>query len=444
MTDPASTGLPKRWVWLLVCLAVGLHASYLIGLAGNRLALWPFDSHQFIEGRGADFYVLPEAGWDFLHGENMYVHDNATRREPYPLTFRYVPFFGYTLGVVLALIPPPANYFFWIAVNELLLIANLLLTWRRAPTSWARVGAVWIWLAPFPIFLEQWLGQFSILMGSLLFWTALSLVERPRSWAADVAWTGSSLLKNYSILMVPLWIRLRRWRGIALCIGMLIVTSVPYFLIYPEGWALFREHGTSGRLAVGSYGYDRAGEDGLPMLYWGCQGLQTALQALVNAAGLGWTEIAGIPIGLLFIAAVSGLLIALPLVLTLRRDTDTIALFCLWSMSFFILYRDFWEHHYVLLLPVLALAMLYLKIPWQGLVVAGALIAFPTPWRVIGFPRGHALLEAWGLVETTRICYFLIKPAGGILLYGLLLDAASKSVPILAQERPANKIGGDA
>lgn len=429
---------PRRFL-ILISLAGIIHCFYLGGLLFGYLNQWAYDSRQFSNlethywALGPDFFALYEAGWDFLHGRNMYLRDDVDispvealarelRHAPYYTEYRYLPFYGCTLGVVLSLFPPFVAYWLWIIVNEILLGINIHMTRRlcRRPETFAL--CIVFWISPFPLFVEYFMGQYSLLMGTLVFWTAVFLIHG-RKVGASVCWILSVLLKSYTLLLAPLFYRLKRRADILICAVLIGVTSVPYFLTFPAGFEKF-------------YGYNLKGPvgEGTSQLYMGSQGVQTALQALANLLRLQTVQFslfsAQVSVARLLIILFSLSILVFLVVITFRQEYDPLSLYCLWVMTLFLLYRDLWEHHYVMLIPVLVLMTSTERLPMWMVATVFALIGTPTLYRLFSSESVVQLLYQVNAYDLVHTLYFLIKPVGvGILFVGIVKHA--RTMPFL-------------
>jgi len=226
--------------WKAAALALlVLHAS-LFPWPPARHSVWnrtAWDSDLYTPALGADFYGIYEAGWRALHGIDPYSvnTDRTPRAAPYMASFRYIPLTVWVLGAPLALFQPGAALWLWLAINEVLLLFNLGLTAARVPAgAGAGTGAGGeagiaggtatgsratrralgaVWLAFWPIHIEWHMGQFSFLMGCMLFWSGLALWEGRMH--RSIAWWGlSTWLKNWSAILWPWWVL---WRGNEKC-----------------------------------------------------------------------------------------------------------------------------------------------------------------------------------------------------------------------------------
>src|SRR5712692_1816418 len=95
---------------------------------------------------------------------------------------------------------------------------------RADPNLAARLAAMWLVFTPY--YLEQFMGQFSLIQAALIFGMLL-LVSRETGYGAgatgpisrfsghfDAIWIASLIWKINTIVFVPVYVRLRRWRGL--------------------------------------------------------------------------------------------------------------------------------------------------------------------------------------------------------------------------------------
>jgi hypothetical protein len=231
---PGSDG---RKVGGICAAAAGLHLLGWIALRAHWLAPLFNDSvHRF--GPGADFFALYQAGYSALHGQSIYRFIPGHTIIPYAYPFRYLPIAAYTAGALLTLVPPAAAYALWLGLCELCLLYNVSITHRRCGggTRGALLAALWLLFAPY--FLELWVGQFTFLLGCMLFWSVLAW-EDGRRRAAQGWWMAAVLWKPAPLLWLPMWVRdRRRWRGVAFLVTALAAQFL-YFRFFPADWSAF-------------------------------------------------------------------------------------------------------------------------------------------------------------------------------------------------------------
>jgi hypothetical protein len=387
----------KRTSWLLLACAALLHLGFLVGWRWQYPVVpYFFDATVLSGGRGLDFYSIYQAGYNARHGWDIYEADPArvTVVVPYFTPYRYLPGVAYTVGAALSLLAPLTAYKAWVVILELTLLGCCALTWRRTrsdPDLAARLVAMWLAFTPF--YLELFMGQFSLIQAALLLGLLLAIAGPPRqpqglamrgrpAQSADALWIASVLWKINTVVFAPLWLRLGRWRAVAVMIGLVVLTTLPYFLVFPaHAHDLLTNNFGRGVASheLGNLGFRQLVFETLAA-GGASPGLQRALQL-----------------------AVIGLVGGLSLALTwLRPQAPVTALVSLWLAAYFLASPQVWEHHYLMLLPAIIVA--YRAHP--GWVLAGAwlLLALPTPFGFIGLQpviagnhdlRAFALEPAW-------------------------------------------------
>jgi hypothetical protein len=396
----------------LLGAAIVIHLAMLVSWRTGTLNPLFFDATVTRGRRGWDFYALYQAGHNVLTGHSAYESDGSQIEVVIPggtyTPFRYLPVSAYTLGVLLNLVSPLWAYRLWVAFTELLLLSCVALTWRvaRDADQGARLAAMW--LAYSPYYLELYMGQFSFAQGALMFgMLALALGGR-LSRGFDLSWVASVLWKQNTALLVPVMVRLKRWRALGMLCLLLVATAAPYFLLYPGSLNAFLRNFTSEPpwFQLGNLGFRQLVFD----VMW----------------SLGDTFGANLPEAL-YVGAqwiVVGLFLALPAALILLdRRPDVLKHLALWVTAYFIIYHQVWEHHYVMLLPVLVALSLKRTSPWLWAIYA--LLALPTPFYLID-PRGQvAVLDAmrWTPIRPLwqDVLYHAAKAVPALLLYGWLV-----------------------
>lgn len=361
---PAQTARRPFWTslpGLLLAGGLAIHLVYLGSLHQGWLNLLFNDSSH--TEQAYDFQVYYLAGKAVLAGADPYGVEGA-------FGFRYLPAFAHLVARAFALLPPLPAYLLYLVVSELVLAADLWLTWRWAPAGLVRSLALCMWLVPTPLYLELYMGQVSLWAASLLFALFYALA-RGQARPAALAWTGAVLIKPNALLLLPAFFHQRRYPALVLCGAVVVGTSLPHFLAFPGSWSVFAGANLGSQQVEGALTH--AGNLGL----WG--GL---VSAVAKVAGLSLAHLSrlddlpGWGQGLVLLG--SGGVLAASLFATWRtRDADPLLPHTLWLSAFFLVYKDVWEHHYVFLLPVLV--VLYLRQPSPWLLLAFALIALPTP-----------------------------------------------------------------
>jgi hypothetical protein len=224
------------------------------------------------------------------------------------------------------------------------------------------------------------------------------------------------LWKQNTALFLPLMVRLCRWRVLLLLGLLLVATSAPYFALVPGSLPAFLGNLRSAPpwFQLGNLGFRQLVFD--------------AQWSLGDVLGVEW------PARAYEIAqwSVVGLVIGAGLALLLLDPRpDVVAHVSLWMTAYFLVYHHVWEHHYVMLLPVLvALAMRgsarAARGPGAGplLWVLYALLALPTPYLCIDPQHQVAVLDAmrWTPIRPLwqDLWYHSAKALPALVLYGWL------------------------
>jgi len=380
---------------MLACAGL-LHLGLLVGWRWQfPLVPYFFDATVLSGGRGLDFYSIYQAGYNARHGWDIYENDPAQVTVlVYATPYRYLPVVAYTLGAGLSLLPPLTAYKLWVVILEATLLGCAALTWRRTrsdPNLAARLVAMWLVFTPY--YVELYMGQFSLIQAALILGMLLAVAGPPRTsqgamltngrarWF-DGLWVASGLWKINTVIFAPLMLRLGRWRAVALMAGLVALTTVPYFLVFP---------GHARDLLANNLGNSVAGYE------LGNLGFRQLVFEAVAAVGAG--PAAQQLAQWVVIAAVGGLSLALT---WWRPHAAVGALVSLWLAAFFLASPQVWEHHYVMLLPAVIVA--YRARPSWGLAALWLLLALPTPFGFIGLQpviaanydlRAFALEPVW-------------------------------------------------
>ena len=360
----------------LLFLALVVHLSLLVSWRVGYWNRFTFDSTATHGRRGWDFFALYQAGHNVLTGVSAYQSDSDKIEVVAPCytPYRYLPLPAYTLGVALNVLSPLWAFRLWVAVIELVLLGCAFLSWRLAGGGGRGDVLAAMWLCFTPYYLEIYLGQFSVIQSGLVLLMMASAMQPPgeASWRFDLPWALSLLWKQNTGLFAPLLVRLGRWRSLAWGALAVVATSAPYFVLYPSGLSAFLANFRSGppTAQLGNLGVR--------------QFLFSTLSALVPSLSVSTHA----TIQYIWVGAI----LAFGLWLTLfDRHPDALTHLCFWATTYFLIYHQVWEHHYVMLLPVFA--MLYHRSGSRMVLVLYGLIAVWTPYILLD-PQGMAAFHA--------------------------------------------------
>jgi len=363
----------------MVWIAAGcIHLLFWVSLRSGWL--WPFFTDTaHLYGPGCDFFALYQAGHAALEGKSLYTSVPGQTVVPYAYPFRYLPVAAYFPGGLFTLAPPTVSYALWLGINELCLLHNARLTWRRSGGGSRGAWLCAVWLTFTPLFAHMWQGQFTLLLGSMLFWSVLALEDgqwrRAQAW-----WIASVLWKPAAVFWLPLWVRDRRfWPGVGLT-GALLLANGLYFWCFPRDYALF----SLMNLEIAS------------LFVASNIGLSALIHDLTRSGAL-YAVARQVVTGILLVPALW--VTFYPLFRSARQpnrpgqaaETPSDAgappvwlLAALWTALFFLVYKEVWEQHLVMLLPFLVLGLWRAPSRLQTALVV--LLALPSPFVFYDVP----------------------------------------------------------
>lgn len=377
-----------------------------------------FDDAVHRAGQGVDFYSVVQAGQNLVDGVSIYSTKPVEQVVPYYNPYRYHPFVAYTVGLCLIMVRPDIAYVLWILIQEGLLLINILLA--RSLFSDARSAAVaaGLWLFFSPYYLELYMGQFSFLMASLMFWTILAWMNG-KERSGDLLWILSLMVKSNSVVFAPVLLKLKRWKIVLVGGAVSIGLALPYFLFEPGSAADFARNVI---------------ESAKAQTLFGNQGFAALIGVSVLRLGGVWTDFAqefAVRLGhinqmLVFpLTLWTIVVVGLALAVTIRASRDSgITLLLLWVLAYFLFYKHVWEHQYVMMMPVFALLYHHMK----KRIVAISPLVFWALFAVIASPTAFVFLDRspvlfdpelpWRTWES--ILFHAPKPLAVLVLFGIL------------------------
>ena len=402
---------------LLVVAGLLFHAGVLLSLSKGFFNPF-FDDAMHRAGQGVDFFAVYQAGQNVVDGVSIYSTDPPRQVVPFYNPYRYHPVPALTLGVAARSVPPFVAYGIWIIILELLLLMNIILSRRLFEDEADANRATALWLLFSPYYLELYMGQFSFLMMTFMFWAMAAWARR--QWArGDAFWITSLVVKSNSVLFAPVLLREKRWKPVLAGAVISIALAAPYFILVPGSYREFARNFSelpTVQTLFGNHGYSAL--VGITTLR--LSGLWTdyvqefvtrldAMNALLGVAVTCWTI----------------LIVGTTLFLTWKaRKGQTIELLLLWTLAYFLFYKHVWEHQYVMMIPVFVL--LYwriksgvLRISLNLFWILFAVIALPTVFIFVD--RSPVLFDPeihWSIWESMIV--HAPKPIATLVLYGAL------------------------
>jgi hypothetical protein len=434
MNIQVSSGSSPDRVAARILIPAALISCLMLGSLSFGLLNPLFDDAMHRTGKGADFFAVYQAGTNLMDGISIYSTAPVRQEVPYYYPYRYHPFVALTVGLSAQLLPPFVAYGVWIILLQLLLVVNAFKTWLLFQDKVQASLAVSLWLVFSPLYLELFMGQFSFVMASLMFWTLLAWMKGGRIHG-DSLWALSLIVKSNSVLFAPALLVQRRWKTVVFGGIVAAMIAIPYFIAVPGTYEQFAEN-YSGRMTVSTL----MGNQGFAALI-GIAILRTSGFWTDNIPLLGqrvplMDQMMEIPLLVWTLMVVGG-----ALVITFRSKRNSgPEIYLLWILAYFLFYKHVWEHHYVMLLPVFVL--LYYRMMSGGLALSRkvfwgtyAVIALPTLFVFID--QSPVLFdpelswEAW-----KSFAFHIPKPLAVMVLFvslgRILLDPSSSTTDRVA------------
>jgi len=329
-------GWRRSLSWTFLTVTIIIQVQFIFSLVTGWLNSFFFDT-QYLIGQGADFFSYYQAGHNVLNGLGCYALPDPLV-VPYLYVYRYLPYFAYSFGVIINLAPPISAYWIWISVLIcsvwLAAFQTLSVAKKLNRPDWEGYVGMGMWFMFTPIYIELYVGQVTLIAGILMFFalTTRSLVDGLKKRGTMViSWTVAALTKMIPYLIAPVLLAAGRVRTVLVAI---IVTIVAIFAV-PAGLESL-QYFVDFNTARNSYITPYPGDHSLKMLLYYLFGEQSR-----DASGL----------TILLVVVFLGLASFATLY---SRDVWSCA--CLFSVSYFFIMLDVWEHHYTFLIPLLVLA----------------------------------------------------------------------------------------
>lgn len=393
--------------WAFLTIAIVIQLQFIFSLGTGWLNSLFYDT-QYLLGQGADFFSYYQAGNNVLNGLDVYTIPDSLA-VPYLYRYRYLPYFAYFFGVILNLAPPISAYWIWIAVLTgsvwLAAFQTRTVAKKLNRPDWEGYVGMGMWFIFTPIYIELYVGQVTLIAGILMFFalTTPSLVDglKTRGTMA-ISWTVGALTKTIPYFIAPVLLAAGRARTVlvAVIVSLVAIVAVPTGL---ESLQYFLDFNS----ARNSYITPYPGDHSLKMLLYYLFGEQSR-------------DVAGLTILLVVI------FLGLASFATIySRDVWSCA--GLFSVSYFFIMLDVWEHHYTFLVPLLALAWIRGgskdRARWVPVLLSlvMSLPALPIVQLLSGIGTGVHPID-WA--PFWQIIYHSSKVVPALIFYGWLLFTA--------------------
>ena len=179
-------------------------------------------------------------------------------------------------------------------------------------------------------------------------------------------------VKLMTLLLVPAMLKPRHVRWLLGASALSILLFLPYFAFFPADLLYFLRYAFGPATAY----FYQGGNLGTYPLIEDLVFLFTYRAQAVTAAQIGWT---------------GAVLVVTCLVHLRARRADSVDLVSLWMCTYFLAFKFIWEHHLVMLLPVLAVE--YLRNDRRVVTLLWAILAAPTLFFLFDVSLGPGYTE---------------------------------------------------
>jgi len=337
---------------------------------------------------GFDFFGLYKGGLDLLRGESIYQEarydQTATvftdEAVPYYCPYIYPPIVSYFIVPFTIALSPFKAFVVWTLIQELLLLWCVKISRNLFKSPWHKSVVTAMWLCFGPYYLLLYIGQTSFVIATcLLILGACYIAEWKK--AGDWAWVASVALKLLTLIAAPILLRSRRYRALILAFGIVVLASAPYFAFHPADVGFFAYLVKS--RTVAPYGGDLSHSEVSYYLF----GRETGEKA---SKVFMWAVIL-LSLGLTF----------------LPKKVHFVDGLSLWMCTYFLAYIRVWEHHYVMILPILVL--LFFSTESKFVLAMFVLLALPTPFFLYS--------TGWSLAQNLLHHLFKLVPIAMLYIF---------------------------
>ncbi|MGD9397669.1 MAG: glycosyltransferase family 87 protein [Candidatus Thorarchaeota archaeon] len=404
-------GWERRWIsWGFLIVSIVFHIGFILSLWTGALNSLFYDT-QYLLGQGADFFSYYQEGYNVLNGLDCYAEPDI-QVVPYLYPYRYLPYFAYTFGAILNLVPPLLAYWLWVGILLVVLwlavIRTRQLTKALHRPDWEGRVAMAMWFIFSPVYIELFLGQVTLFAAVLMFFalTNSSFVNGQKTRGTmTVFWTASGLTKLIPFFITPVLLGAGKVRSVLVAVIVMVVAivAVPAGL---ESFQYFINFNTARTMYLGPY----VGSHSLKMLLYYLFGESTGDFRMVT----------GLLVGVFFILSIIATL----------YSRDLWSCTGLFSLTYFFIMTDVWEHHYTFILPLLVLAWVRGqpedKARWipLALLLLMSLPMLPIVAFLSGLsPGAHPIIMS----SVWQIVYHSSKVVPALLFFGWLFVTAFRS-----------------
>ena len=413
------SGIRRSAALAIVAIAAAVHFAVVASVCvQHKPVIWHLHNDTIHRaGPGADLYAIYHAGVNMRQGLSPY-RKNDDPVTPYYYPFRYLPAVA-VAAAPLHVFPPETALLIWIILVETVLWWLIAVFWHRLHSLRTRTFAAAALLLSTPYFLELYMGQFTFVTVTFVAFALLG------GRMKVVTYTCACLLKAFPLAAAPALFRHRRyWPKMIVATAVVVLTSLPYFLLRPDTWTAFYEANMRpfGGMHSGNYGF-------MYLFHLLLEDLHLAHVIFP------WPVTAGVFRWLVMGATALVVLFA-------RRGSPALGVSAL-LLAHFVSYVHVWEHHCsgIVVLGLLLLHVRY-DVRWATplIVTCVVLLCLPTPFGLFDAAKDPTVWDpAVGWPRYVSYLVLLPKVVPTLALYLLCMATLCKSgftLPVAKSRAP--------
>jgi len=386
---------PKRIILLFSFL---IQILFWISLGTGIIdPLFNDSSHRI--GKGGDFFQFYQAGSDLLSGDSIYQTENKKLKVPYGALYKYPPLLACTVGIISQPVSPWSAYKIWIIIIGCAFVIMLFFIKAIVPAD-DFLPVLCFSLVFTPYYLDLYHGQTNTVMAMLIAMVMYGFLKK-RSFLSFAALCVSLNIKLMTVLLIPVYLSKKNWKKLLLTLLVSVCFFFPYFLFFKSDLSFFIRY-----------------VFGFPVGYFyqaGNLGIYPFLRDILSFFTYNKEVILSVQsLWILCVLAVS------VFIHIYSKKRDSLDLVVLWICTFFVAFKFVWEHHFVMLIPVLAVE--YTRNNKRSIGFLWLLFALPTMFYFLDIDLGGGYTEVqsyWS--DSTSFLYHSSKILPMLIFYSLVV-----------------------
>ncbi len=386
---------PKKVIFLFSLL---VHVLFWVSLGTGMInPLFNDSSHRI--GKGGDFFQFYQAGADVVSGCSIYRTENKKLVIPYGALYKYPPLLGCTVGVISQTVSPWSAYRIWLVIIGCAFVVMLFLL-KKIVFACDFLPILSFSLVSTPYYLDLYHGQTNTVMAMLISMIMYGFLKK-KNLLTMIPLAVSMNIKLMTVFLIPIYLSEKKWKNLSIALVVSIGLFLPYFLFFKNDLAFFLKYVFGGAV---DYFY-QAGNFGVYPLLKDIISIFTYDKNIVLYTHISWI------VGVMAVSIV---------VHIYSKKRDPVDMILLWLTTFFLVFKFVWEHHFVMLIPVLAVE--YSRNNKKSVGFLWLLFAVPTAFYFFDINLGSGYTEVqpyWS--DSISLFYHCSKILPVFVLYTLII-----------------------